>query len=649
MLLCVLCVLCVLCGALCPLCSAFLAWIFRRPFHCATRDFHHGPEAPDLSRVGLEFLVDEPPIPLFRTPIFTEKARCQDCYKCVRACPVKAIKVAEDSATVMAERCVYCGTCVSVCPVGAKKVRDDLDSARRLLKRKERVVLSLAPSFVTEFPGLEPPRLIHALRGLGFWAVSETALGAQAVSSACAQALEQGGPGAYVSTACPTVVELIRRYHVDQLPLLTPLLSPLLAHCKLLRREYGEDIGIVFAGPCIAKKLEADARPDLLDTALTFADLHRWLEEEGLDPMECRATEQDCFQPERARDGALYPADGGMTRSIARRGHPEGVTFMAFSGIPSLQGALGGLEGPLEQKLFLELLACEGGCVNGPQARRTCGTALKWLRVMDCAPASGKPAPKTPPPAVDLRAEPLADPVARVAHEAGLIQEALRRLGKTAPEDELNCGGCGYDTCRNLAEALLEDRAEPRMCVSYMRRLAMNKANALIRAMPAGVALVDEGLRIVECNRRFAETLGGDAPDVFDVKPGLGGADLGRLAPDLKGFFARGLEKEVAALRRDVQVGGRILRLTVFTIEAGRLVGGVLQDITEPAVQREQVLQQAQEVIRKNVATVQKIAFLLGENAAETEMMLESLASSFRNAPSPLGGPASAEDARRGN
>ncbi|WLT31033.1 [Fe-Fe] hydrogenase large subunit C-terminal domain-containing protein [Geothrix sp. PMB-07] len=594
--------------------------------------------------------MDDPLIPLFRTPIYTEKARCQDCYKCVRACPVKAIKVVEDSATVMAERCVYCGTCVNVCPVGAKKVRDDLELARRLLRRKERVVLSLAPSFVTEFPGLEPRQLIHALRNLGFWAVSETALGAQAVSSACALALEKGGPGVHVSTACPTVVELIRRYHVEQLPLLTPLLSPLLAHCKLLRQEYGEDIGIVFVGPCIAKKLEADGRPDLLNLALTFADLHRWLEEEGVDPAACEPTELDRFQPTLARDGALYPADGGMTRSIAQRGRPEGVTFMAFSGIHSLQGALAGLKEIPDQKLFLELLACEGGCVNGPQVRRTCGTALKWMQVMGYAAGTGESVPTAVPALeLDLRAEATADPVVHVAYDAERIQGALRRVGKTLPEDELNCGGCGYDTCRNLAEALLEERAEPNMCVSYMRKLAMNKANTLIRSMPAGVVLVDENLHVIECNRRFAETLGGDTPDVFDVKPGLGGADLGRLAPELKGFFARGLEKEVSALRREVQVGDRILRLTVFTIEAGRLVGGVLQDITEPAVQREQVLQQAQEVIRKNVATVQKIAFLLGENAAETEMMLESLSSSFRNTPSPLGGPASSEDARRGN
>lgn len=579
-------------------------------------------------------------------PIFTEKARCQDCYKCVRECPVKAIQVVDDSAAVMPERCVYCGTCVNVCPVGAKKVRDDLGRAKLLLKRKERVVASLAPSFVAEFSGIEAGRMVRALRTLGFWAVSETALGAEEVSAACAVELEKGGPGAYLSTACPTVVELIRRYHADQIPSLTRLLSPLMAHCKLLQREYGEDIGIVFIGPCISKKLEADARPELLDVALTFADLHRWLEERGIDSAAEPFTEADAFMPQSAQDGALYPADGGMNRGIAHRRNTDGVKFMSFSGIHYLQEAMEGLRThELKQKLFLELLACEGGCVNGPQASKSCGTALKWLQVLDYALEPKLPLPEL---SLDLAAETSPDPVPQFHHEAVEILRALRRLGKTTPEDELNCGGCGYDSCRKLAEALLEGRAEPNMCVSYMRKLAMNKANALIRSMPAGVVIADENLFIIECNRRFAETLGGDTPDVFDAKPGMNGADLAKVAPELRGLFDRGLEQEVDALRKDVRVGDRILRLTVFTVELGRIVGGVLQDITEPAVQREQIIQQAQEVIRKNVTTVQQIAFLLGENAAETEMMLNSLSSSFRIAPSPLGGPAPDEDPRRG-
>ena len=229
-----------------------------------------------------------------------------------------------------------------------------------IMKRKARVIASLAPSFVAEFPGLEAGRLIHALRELGFWAVSETALGAEEVSAACAELLSGSGPGTYFSTACPTVVELIRHYHADHTPSLTRLVSPLLAHCKLLQREFGEDIGIVFIGPCISKKLEADAHPELLDV-LTFADLRRWLEDRGIAPAEEPFSTEDVFVPKAARDGALYPADGGMNRCIAHHRSTADVKFMAFSGIRYLQEAMEGLDGhALRQKVFLELLACEG-------------------------------------------------------------------------------------------------------------------------------------------------------------------------------------------------------------------------------------------------------------------------------------------------
>ena len=556
-------------------------------------------------------------------PIFTEKTKCQDCYKCVRQCPVKAIRVQNGSAAVMPERCVYCGTCVSVCPSGAKKVRDDLFQAQLLLKRRPRVVASLAPSFVSEFPDVAPAGMIHALRALGFWGVSETALGAQQISGACAAALARDPSALAISSACPTAVELIRKYHPEHLASVTRFLSPLLAHCKLLRKEFGDDLAIVFIGPCISKKLEADQNPQLLDVAVTYADLRRWFEQKGIDPTAQPRGPLDVFVPEPAREGSLYPMDGGMVRGIQGAGLPS-VNFMAFSGIPHLQTALKGLDG--EQGLFLELLACEGGCVNGPQAGRDCGTARKWLRVLDSFPSQ----PEAPrPPTIDPAMIQEPGPVPVTGHELTEVKRALRTLGKTAVEDELNCGGCGYDDCRSLAHALLDGRAEPGMCVSHMRKLAMNKANALIRAMPSGVVIADENLAIVECNRLFADMMGPEALMVYDARPGMEGASLAKVAPFSK-LFAKALEEKGEPIRKDLRLGDRVLRLMVFPIESGHMVGGILQDITEPAVVREQIIQQAQDVIRKNVTTVQQIAYLLGENAAETEMILGSIIQSFQ-------------------
>lgn len=563
-------------------------------------------------------------------PIYTEKARCQDCYKCVRGCPVKAIQVVNDAAAVVAERCIYCGTCVSVCPVEAKKVRDDLGRAKLLIKRRARVIASLAPSFVAEFPGIAPGRLIHALRQLGFTAVSETALGAEQVSAACAELLEQGGPGTYLSTACPTVVELIRKYHPAQLPALTPVVSPLLAHCRMLRAHFGPEIGIVFIGPCVSKKLEADAHPDELEVVLSFADLRRWFEERGIDPALEPDGAEDRFSPGRAAGGALYPVDGGMVRGVQFHRNSPHTKYMAFSGLETLGGALEGLpEARLDSQIFLELLACPGGCVNGPQTTRSCGTALKWMRVLDYAPEAETP---SAPVSLDLEDRLEAAPVLDPDHSEKEVQRALRRLGKTSPEDELNCGGCGYDSCRKLTAAILDGRAESNMCVSYMRKLAMNKANALIRSMPAGVVIVDEHLQIVECNRRFAEVMGGETLEVFEAKPGMDGASLEKVVP-FHELFARMLDSDQEFIRKDVRMDGRVIRVTVFPVEPGIIVGAIVQDITEPAVEREQVIQKAQEVIRKNITTVQQIAYLLGENAAETEMILDSIIGSYRLVP----------------
>jgi hypothetical protein len=235
-------------------------------------------------------------------------------------------------------------------------------------------------------------------------------------------------------------------------------------------------------------------------------------------------------------------------------------------------------------------------------------------------------------PTLELAAAIPADPVAARAHDPAELQRALRLVGKTTPEDELNCGGCGYDDCRSLAMALLDGRAEPGMCVSHLRKLAMNKANALIRAMPSGVVIADEHLAIVECNRPFAEMMGPESLIIFEARPGMEGASLAKVAP-FSGLFRDALEADRGPIRKDLRVGDRVLRVMVFPIESGRMVGAILQDITEPAVEREQIIQKTQDVIRKNVATVQQIAYLLGENAADTELILGSIIESFQLPP----------------
>jgi iron only hydrogenase large subunit-like protein len=539
---------------------------------------------------------------------------------------VKAIKVENGSATVMPEICVLCGRCVEVCPVGAKRIRDDLSRARQLLRRKSRVYVSLAPSFVTEFPGLEPERLISALKLLGFAGVSETSLGAQEVSAACAALIENGDRDIYISSACPVVVEYIRRHSPSSVGFITPLLSPALAHCRLLKRHFGEEIGIVFINPCVAKKGEADNNSDLLDLSITFEDLRNWFQGEGVDPYSCPISEEHVFLPERAREGALYPMDGGMISGILQGRSLPDVTFMAFSGHQAVLQALEGLDTmPRGRKIFMEILACDGGCVNGPRSARKGATAAKRMAIENYAP-QGLDQPATA--MVETGASYDAVTVSRQTHTPAQIQQALILVGKSDSEDELNCGGCGYYSCRDFAMALLEGRAEPSMCVSYMRKLAMKKANALIKAIPSGVVIVDRNLKVIECNERFARLLGDDAQLVFDARRGLEGASMEKLVP-FHNLFTLVMEGSEEVLIKDLRLQERIVRLSVFPIEKGRIVGAILQDITQPAVRREHIVDKAREVIKKNLTTVQKIACLLGENAAESEIILNSIIESF--------------------
>lgn len=563
----------------------------------------------------------------YLNPIYTEKRECQDCYKCVRNCPVKAIKVEGGYASVIAELCILCGQCVEVCPNRAKRVRDDLPQARQLLATRPRVYVSLAPSFVTEFPDVRPGQIVHALKRLGFAGVSETALGAQQVSAQAAALLNGATDRVLLSSACPTVVSYIQKHRPADTHFLTGLLSPLLTHCRMLREWAGPEIGIVFIGPCIAKKLEAKAHPELLEVALTFEDLRAWLEDEKTVIERLAEGPEDRFLPENAAEGAWYPVDGGMIAGMKSTCRVNECSFMAFSGLPAIERAVEGIADLTPQGgLFLELLACEGGCVNGPRVSRRTGTAAKRCRVLQYGREPGLPLPRQP--SLDIRSDLAAAEPATEKFSEAQVREALRAVGKYSRDDELNCGGCGYDSCRQFGMALLGRKAERAMCVTYMRKLALKKANALIQKMPSAVVIVNEALRIIEFNHAFANLFDKDAPRTPEGAARFEGIMLSEVLP-FANLFHSVLKTGEDILDRDLRFQNTILHVTIFSIEKHCVVGAILQDITEPAVRKAEVIRKAQEVIQRSLATTQKIACLLGENAAESEITLNSIIESF--------------------
>ncbi len=558
--------------------------------------------------------------------VYTLKNECLDCYKCVRECHIKAIKIQDGSASVIKEKCIACGHCVTVCPSGAKKVRNDIDKVKTLIKAQKKVYVSLAPSWAGIYD-LTPDKMIATLKKLGFYAVSETALGAQEVSIKCAEILNNGENGLYISSACPVIVDYIKLYKPELAKNIVNVASPALTHAKMLKETFGDDISVVFIGPCIGKKNEADNTPEYLDAALTFEELNFWINDEFINVNELEVKESDKFVPEEAYEGALYPIEGGMNDTIKQVGVNEDVTLISLSGLQAFDRAVDGLDlSTINKKIFIEALSCESGCVNGP-----CSSSKKaGLTISSDIMSKVKYRDNIPQKAQtvfekDYKETPLIEDDVTFAQ----IQKALQKIGKHTPEDELNCGGCGYSTCRDMAKALVKGDAEPSMCVSYMRKIAMRKAAAMLRSMPSAIVMVDKDLNIIEANDAFMRMFCGDMYEIFaNRKEGLSGAAIDRIIT-FGDLFAEILNSGCDMHKTHYHVGNKLFDINAFTIEKGEIVGAVITDVTKAEIDREKIAAKAREVITKNIAKVQEIACLLGEHMVETEVLLSSIAEDY--------------------
>lgn len=580
------------------------------------------------------------------SPVYTISTECQDCYKCIRRCPVKAIRVENGHAKVMGELCIACGRCVINCPARAKKYRDDTAQVERLLQSKKKVFVSLAPSFRSEFPECSADEFADALKRAGFFGVSETALGADFVSRETAARVGEGGRKLFISSACPASVEYIKRYMSEYAPYIMDCASPLLAHARYLRKIYGDDIGVVFVGPCIAKKREADVW-DEIDAALTFKEIRALLQRKGVELQAAAGridaggnfvaapssalSEARSFEPRRAAKAELFPIEGGMIAACKKYSPLKNARAIAVSGIEQIHDTLFGLDvDALTEPLFIETLSCAGGCVNGPGCAQSSSMAIRHTQIVDFAlGADDTLDEKTAKGAPAMGGVLPCDPVESPSFTEEQIKEAMRTVGKYSASDEINCNGCGYETCRHFAEALLRGVAEKTMCVSYMRQLAQKKANGLVKAIPSGVVIVNKDMTIVECNKNFARLMGSDIEEMFEIKPGLEGADLSEMTKSASLFKSALSPGGPEVIEREVREKKRILHYIVFVIEKEEIAAGVVEDVTAPKNQKERTITKAQNVIDKNLATVQKIAFLLGENAAETESMLNSIIESY--------------------
>ena len=572
-----------------------------------------------------------------REPIYTQINNCRDCYRCVRHCPVKAIRIKDAHAVIIHERCTFCGTCVNECPNSVKTIRNDVDKVTMAFLSKRKVIVSLAPSYVSEFKGYED-NFVRALYRLGFHAVSETAIGAALVSQALDMYYEKHGSVPFISTACPSVVELVRKYFPQDIEHLAPVPSPLQTHSAYLRKLYGDDIVIVFIGPCIAKKVEADDYPGYPDIALTFREVREWLEEENIDLANMDTGVAVDFVPMKAGKATAYPIENGQIEtSKIWQNHFIEQEALSVSGITRVMSSLKGTH----TDDFLEALNCDGGCINGP------GTSHEDSAIIRKKAVATHVLSRLNDPEVFEGDEEFAREVMEKGygilgagspaptglslspHSEDEITAALRSLGKTRPEDELNCGGCGYPSCRDMARAMLDGLAETEMCVTKMRKDAESKVDILLSTIPHGVVIVDNELNIADCNKRFIDIFE-DYPEGFLDADGLRsfrGTPVSVFVPFAEKFREQFYMNKPSQYR--FRHEGKVMRVTFFLVESKMLLGAMFEDITTPSVRREAVIEKAEEVIMNSMKTVQQIASLLGDNAAETEIVLNSIIEEF--------------------
>jgi len=440
--------------------------------------------------------------------IQTNKARCRDCYRCLRVCPVKAIKMKDGQAFVDERRCVFCGTCVLECPQKAKTVRNDVDVVSSLISSGDFVAVSLAPSFASVYSGWMRKRIPSALRRLGFKYIAETTIGAEITALLTAEYMKnEAALKPVICSACPSVVNYIERYHSEALEFLAPLNSPMIAHAKIIRAKFldkksAANIKIVFIGPCIAKKKEAE-RADahgLIDAVITFSELNEWFIHENVNLSECEESE---FDDTSSKIAGLFPLVGGLARTASLATDMLDSEIIAVSGFDEVKKIMENISNDSKIKI-IEPLFCRSGCINGPAMPCNANVFERRREVIEyCDNREGKKHKAK----ADIKKfgaifkkENIDDNLVVTEEE---IKKVLEKTGKLSVEDELNCGACGYETCRDKAVAVVKGMAEVEMCMPYMRKMAERRTDKIIETSPNGIIILDEKLHIISINNAF--------------------------------------------------------------------------------------------------------------------------------------------------
>jgi iron only hydrogenase large subunit-like protein/uncharacterized Fe-S cluster-containing protein len=559
--------------------------------------------------------------------IETNSRYCRDCYKCLKFCPVKAIKFEVSASRIVQERCILCGNCIRNCQQNAKRDLSYLPDIRQLLAGPAPVAVSIAPSFASFFNPADYKKVFSLLKKLGFSHVEETAYGAYYVAQATRAELEQAD-SFRIGSACPSAVYLIEKYFPEYIPHLSAAVSPAIAHARLIKQHYGEDTRIVFLSPCAAKKYEVmeEQYHGLIDFPFSFLELIDWAKEEGLSLEDM----DDDFQLERNVPGfaRLFPVRGGILKTADLDSGYTSTSHLSISGAQNIINFLKYFSvNHYPQLRFIDFLMCEGGCINGPLAWRDLNP-INRLKVAEYQTngESEQAIPDHPMSAFTNRVYE-SHKVTYPEPSEDQIKEILANIGKHSPESELNCGACGYSSCREKAVAVFQGMAEPEMCLPYMRQKAESLSNMVIDNTPNGVVIVDRNLRILTANPSFRQHFGlqgVEFPLTRPLEKVLGDHEILNRAFDFNRIC---IEKHHFVDMKKWFI------VSTFPIPEQGVIVGLFQDQTGDEEQRAEIekvrgeiANRTHDVIHKQMRVAQEIASLLGETTAETKAMLTKLA-----------------------
>ncbi len=544
-----------------------------------------------------------------------KKSNCKNCYKCIRHCPVKSIRFSGNQAHIVGDECILCGHCVAVCPQNAKEVVDETEKVKVLIQSGLPVIASIAPSFAANYTGVGINGMRAALKKLGFADAEETSIGATIVKNEYNRMLHNNEKDILISSCCHSANLLIQKYFPNLLPYLADVYSPMQAHSIDIKKRNPE-AKTVFIGPCVAKKDEAAHYKNIVDAVLTFDELSDWLESENIIP----ESDLDDNEASRAR---LFPTSGGIIRTMGER-VPD-YTYLAVDGAQSCIAALKDIEKGNIHKCFIEMSVCKGSCIGGPMMDKTVSMPIRQYKAINDYAGSRDFEIEQPAPEKLIKLFERIDTIPDKPTEMQ-IKEVLRKMGKTKPEDELNCGSCGYDTCRAKAEAVFRGKAEISMCLPYLKERAESFSDNIVNNTPNGIIVLNEEMEVQQINRaarnimnirNSSDVMGQPVVSILDPTDFMTVKQTGRNITDKKVYLAE---------------YHKYVEMTVIFDSDYNVIIGMMKDITDEENERRKkeeisakTVEIADKVVDKQMRIVQDIASLLGETAAETKIALTKL------------------------